>query len=424
MVRLLIIADDFTGALDTGVQFTKQGIPALVTTNTDISIKDLDEKIQVLVVDIESRHVDAQTAYRRVEQIVKKALENGIQNFYKKTDSTLRGNIGSELEALLNTVDVNQLIFVPAFPKSKRTTINGCHYVDGVPLHNTVFAQDPFEPVRHSFIPDIIKEQSDVKVEIIKRDDFNSFVGSKTEEKAICVFDSESNEDMLNIGKILKETNSLRVMAGCAGFAELLPELLDMDAHEMTFEGNSRGMLVVSGSINQISLNQINHAKQNGYMGVALTPEQKLDDNYVISNKCNDFLMYIQEQLKMDKKLVIEAIENRNQMEDTNNYAMKNNIPLDNIHLKIARNVGLLVKRILDFNFIDTLVVFGGDTLLGIMQSIECEGIMPTIEITSGVVASKVISDSYKLNIITKAGGLGGEDVITKIQDYVKAYNN
>ena len=34
MLKLLVIADDFTGALDTGVQFSKQGIQTLVSTET------------------------------------------------------------------------------------------------------------------------------------------------------------------------------------------------------------------------------------------------------------------------------------------------------------------------------------------------------------------------------------------------------
>ena len=35
MVRLLIIADDFTGALDTGVQFATRGATTRVVTNAD-----------------------------------------------------------------------------------------------------------------------------------------------------------------------------------------------------------------------------------------------------------------------------------------------------------------------------------------------------------------------------------------------------
>ena len=48
MVKLLIIADDFTGALDTGVQFAAGGAETRVVTNTDYDFDSVDENVQVL----------------------------------------------------------------------------------------------------------------------------------------------------------------------------------------------------------------------------------------------------------------------------------------------------------------------------------------------------------------------------------------
>ncbi len=138
MVKLLIVADDFTGALDTGVQFSKKDVPTLVTTNTDLEPASLSGDIEVMVVDIESRHLPAQSAYERVRLLTKAAVRVGVRYFYKKTDSTLRGNIGAELSAFLHACGGDMLAFVPAFPKSRRTTKNGIHYVDGVMLHETL----------------------------------------------------------------------------------------------------------------------------------------------------------------------------------------------------------------------------------------------------------------------------------------------
>jgi uncharacterized protein YgbK (DUF1537 family) len=63
MIKLLVIADDFTGAMDTGVQFSKKGVPTLVTTDRRACLQAPDEKTEVLVVDIESRHLRAPEAY-------------------------------------------------------------------------------------------------------------------------------------------------------------------------------------------------------------------------------------------------------------------------------------------------------------------------------------------------------------------------
>ena len=59
MLRLLMIADDFTGALDTGVQLAAHGIPTqVVVGQADLSACSST----VLVVDTETRHLSAAKA--------------------------------------------------------------------------------------------------------------------------------------------------------------------------------------------------------------------------------------------------------------------------------------------------------------------------------------------------------------------------
>ena len=94
MLRLLMIADDFTGALDTGVQLAAHGIPTqVVVGQADLSACSST----VLVVDTETRHLPAAKAAKAVEELTRSAVENGVSCIYKKTDSALRGNIGAEL---------------------------------------------------------------------------------------------------------------------------------------------------------------------------------------------------------------------------------------------------------------------------------------------------------------------------------------
>lgn len=70
MIKLLVIADDFTGALDTGVQFSKQGISTLVSTNTEINTNEVDEDIEVLVIDTESRYLSNDEAYKIIHDLI------------------------------------------------------------------------------------------------------------------------------------------------------------------------------------------------------------------------------------------------------------------------------------------------------------------------------------------------------------------
>ncbi|GAI95895.1 unnamed protein product, partial [marine sediment metagenome] len=116
MVELLVLADDFTGALDTGVQFAQRNIPTLVSTRMEPLDQGVDEEISVVVLDLETRHLSPAEAAVRVRQVVQLAQRKGVESFYKKNDSTMRGNIGSELEALLEATGTSFLPFIPAYP--------------------------------------------------------------------------------------------------------------------------------------------------------------------------------------------------------------------------------------------------------------------------------------------------------------------
>ena len=72
MIKLLIISDDVTGALDTGVQFVNYGIMPTVLVHRQVDFtKYKDNFIEVLVVDAETRHVSEEEAYKIVSSVLK-----------------------------------------------------------------------------------------------------------------------------------------------------------------------------------------------------------------------------------------------------------------------------------------------------------------------------------------------------------------
>ena len=118
MVKLLIIADDFTGALDTGVQFAARGAATRVVTDLAYDFTLADAEVLVMVA--ETRHLPPEEAYDVVYRTARNAREAGIPYIYKKTDSALRGNIGSELTAVMDAAGSDTIAFLPAFPKMGR----------------------------------------------------------------------------------------------------------------------------------------------------------------------------------------------------------------------------------------------------------------------------------------------------------------
>ena len=73
-MQLLIIADDFTGALDVSVQFAPYDVKLKVVTGSVIA-EDLlaQEGVDILVVDTETRHQPPQTAADAVSRLVRMA---------------------------------------------------------------------------------------------------------------------------------------------------------------------------------------------------------------------------------------------------------------------------------------------------------------------------------------------------------------
>src|SRR5687768_12666410 len=132
MLRLLVLADDLTGATDAGMYFAREGVSSVVQTEPVTSNFSRDQ--QVLVINTETRHFFPEIAAARIAGFAKTAKQLGVKLFFKKTDSTLRGNVGAELAALLETTGEKKMAFVPALPALGRTTKNGLQFVRGKPL--------------------------------------------------------------------------------------------------------------------------------------------------------------------------------------------------------------------------------------------------------------------------------------------------
>lgn len=412
-IKLMILADDFTGALDTGVQFAKFGSPPHVTSDRWFDFDTVTPSTEVVVIDTATRPLHPGQVAEIIRDIVTRAKKVGIRHIYKKTDSALRGNIGSELAALLSCSDGKLLPFFPAYPKLGRTTANGIQYIDGVPVSESVFGRDPFEPVAHSFIPSIIAQQSPVKVSLVGEGDPFPAPG---EEPEIAVFDTSGSDGFQRRAAQMKDAlQHIDVMAGCAGFAEHLPWLLGLRRRVQKPQFGGKGLLVVSGSLNPITMRQLEVAKAAGFGHLTLTPRQKFDA--LADPVQRDALTrLIREQAQKTANFIIET-------------SMLDSPPGGGAHpqesaaqrMTVSRNMGALVAQLVREGLDRTLVITGGDTLRGFMDSIGRSDIMPVCEIEGGVVLSRIELEGRLLPIVSKSGGFGATDVFLKVADYISS---
>lgn len=132
--RALVVADDLTGAMDTGTEFAARGAETVVALSGTGSGEGNRIESDVLVADTDSRSVGRRTAARAVTRAIDAYPAKVV---YKKVDSTLRGNLVVETDAAIDATGATLVLFAPAFPATGRTTEEGTHLVEGVPVAET-----------------------------------------------------------------------------------------------------------------------------------------------------------------------------------------------------------------------------------------------------------------------------------------------
>jgi len=141
MRRILIIADDLTGAAEIAGIAAEHGLSARV---------QFDEfsggSAAALAVDTDTRSLSAQDAAARLREIFSGIGPTQFDLIFKKTDSVLRGPVAAEIEAIMEIVGLRQCILVPQNPSRGRVIENGEYRVNGIALNLTTFAADPEHP--------------------------------------------------------------------------------------------------------------------------------------------------------------------------------------------------------------------------------------------------------------------------------------
>jgi len=359
-VSVLALADDLTGALETGSKFARHGISTLVTTELTLQPAGISPATSVLVIDTESRHLPAIEAGGKVSALARASREKHIRLIYKKTDSTLRGNIGSELCALMAAYPDSPLIYVPAYPEMGRTVKQARLYVDNVLVSDTIFSRDALNPVMESHIPAVLVAQCDKPIVPIA-------IGAlhRITAPALYVCDGECSHDVEAVAQLLARSSVFMLAAGPAGLAHSLSDLLDLPRARPDRLPCVTRSLVINGSLHELSARQVSYAEAAGWPLVE--PDQA-------------------EAAIRESGWVI-----------------------------LKRPTAGAEIRQLD---LEALIVFGGDTVFSILDALGRPPVYPIGEVLPGVPVSRFRfgNKGQDLLLITKAGGFGSPDVLCAIR--------
>ncbi len=156
--RIFILADDLTGAAELGGIARQFGMTVRILFDPD---KVKFHKEDVIIIDSDTRSLNPDHAYSTITEIMSAIDFTDFSVIYKKVDSILRGPIVSEISAMLNVINFNSAVLIPANPSKNRIIRSGVYYIDEIPLNQTNFRSDPEYPRYSEYVRDLIIDSSD-----------------------------------------------------------------------------------------------------------------------------------------------------------------------------------------------------------------------------------------------------------------------
>ncbi|QKJ87742.1 hypothetical protein PMPD1_2805 [Paramixta manurensis] len=410
-MKMLVIADDFTGANDTGVQLAKKGARTEVVLDTHVPAA---ARADVLVVNTESRALSSEAARARVAQVVEACgkSDSAPLQIYKKIDSTLRGNIGAEVETALNLSGARLAIVAAAIPSAGRTTVNGECLVHGVALAETEFATDPKTPILSSRIKTLLGQQTDLPVyeldlENIRHGDLTARLASCAEEaRAIVVLDAESDSDLARIARAVMRLELPYVLVGAAGLANALPVNFYRAAPQQL------PVLAVAGSMSEATRKQIAFAAREKSLTIIDVDIDALLQPAGIAAMMQDIGMAV-EVLNQQRHCVLRTCRDEQARLGIDSLCQRYHMTRQELGETIGHRLGEMTRQILGRARVGGLFLTGGDIAIAVARALGAQGYRITHEVTPCVPCGTFInSDIDDLPVITKAGGFGDESTL------------
>lgn len=280
-LEVLILADDLTGACDTAQPFAAAARAGVLARG----LEGLEQAggWQVLSVNARTRSLDPEAARAATREILRRLGNLGAAVTYKKIDSTLRGNVAAELQAVADAFPDRPVLVAPAFPAMGRTTVDGRVLVRGVPVNETEYASDPRHPVRDASLLALCGRGGRHGAELIPLEEVRegsaalaaAVARARTRARFLCV-DAETDADLEAIAGAIQAPGRPYVLAGSAGLAGALARARRADgAEDAAPAWATRGRhLAVIGTRNPATVRQVEWVRREGLAALlAVHPE-------------------------------------------------------------------------------------------------------------------------------------------------------
>lgn len=385
MDPILILADDLTGAADTAARCRAAGLPAT------ICLRPPGQSLPAGVVAFtsDSRHLPPDEAAQRVREVTA-PLAGFDARWYKKIDSTLRGNIGAELDALLDLLDAPAALICPAFPAQGRGTVNG-HLVA------------PSGPPVGIHLPSLLREQSRFPVAFFSLDDVRSgglrerfqrrdakTLGRRggKDSQRLLVVDAVTDEDLAAIVDAARSIPGL-LLCGSAGLIGEVAKRSGTLSDPPGFGkpgGSDGSALVVVGSGSAMAHRQIERLLADRADTARLVVE---DDSS--SPPSPDAALVLLHQPRPAPGAVLDGPTAR----------------------RLAERLAECAQAQMTANRPDLLILVGGDTAVAVLSRLGVQRLDVQAELLPGMPLCTAFVARRPLRVVMKPGSFGDEDVLT-----------
>lgn len=427
MLQVVIIADDLTGANATGVLLARQGFKTATFLSLDEDFKNIRHNFNVISTSTDSRGITKEEAYTKVNDVVKFFKDTDVKLFSKRIDSTLRGNLGTEIDAVLDELSGDELaIVVPAFPASERITVGGYLLVNSVPLEKTDVSKDPKTPIHHTYVPNIIRAQTKYSVGFIplsktlKSSDLvkEAIIEEKGKGNRIIVIDATTNEDIALIARAVKDTK-LKVIAVDPGpfTAALTKELI---AEPKKVPGQK--VMLVVGSVTNTTRRQLDELRLRFDPLLIHVNAKDLIYEDTLEGEMNRVVEKLFKTIQDHEIVGVVTTEREEEVLNLKEHATILGITEDEAAQRISDGLAKIAKIIMQRkdSLIGGLYTSGGDVTVAVCKEFQSSGIEVKDEVLPLAAYGRIINGEYdNTPIITKGGLVGDSTALVKCVEYL-----
>lgn len=405
--RVAIVADDLTGAADTGAGFRHRGLATTVTWATgdggrfDPAALDTD----VLAIDTGTRAMDRSAARTVSEGVVAAVRTSGARILYKKIDSTFRGHIATEVAAALDRWHPGALAVVaPAFPATGRTTVGGHVLINGSKLAGA-YAPRLFEEFGIETLHHDLSGVRDRRV-LAARLRMAQARGAR-----VCVCDAETDADLDAIAWAGAQLGPDVVWVGSGGLAAALPVGLSLTGSDLSGESDPADppcagpVLVAAGSRTEVTRAQVAAVVAAGAVHLPIPAAALTTDAASAHAVGHAYSESVLAQLRQGFDVVVSleppSPPQRGRVTPSATMSAGSGGQPDP---RLPARLGELLRPCA--NLVGGLVATGGDTATAVLRAWGTTALRLVGEVEPGVPLSVSIAPR-PVTVVTKSGGFG-----------------